>query len=151
MSVHPLPYRCWYWSDPAYTAGALKANETREIRFTFTEEIVTLNCLAIEIITGNATITGCEKDSEDSKILVLTIQAKYGGVGTISLVIGSGAVAYENETKTVEFKLDFDSFKLLDRHFEWIVENGEFEILVGASSNDIRLKETIEINIKWMN
>ena len=53
-----------------------------------------------------------------------------------------------NETKTVEFKLDFDSFKLLNRHFEWVVENGEFEILVGASSNDIRLKETIEINIK---
>ncbi len=98
--------------DPAYTAGALKANETREIRFTFTEEIVTLNCLAIEIITGNATITGCKKDLEDSKILVLTIQAKYGGVGTISLVIGSGAVAYENDTKTVVYKFAGRKFSL---------------------------------------
>jgi beta-glucosidase len=52
------------------------------------------------------------------------------------------------ETKIVSFKLDFDSFKLLNRHYEWVVENGEFEILVGASSNDIKLKETIEINIK---
>jgi beta-glucosidase len=52
------------------------------------------------------------------------------------------------ETKTVSFKLDFDSFKLLNRHYEWVVENGEFEILVGSSSNDIKLKETIEINIK---
>jgi beta-glucosidase len=52
------------------------------------------------------------------------------------------------ETKTVSFKLDFDSFKLLNRHYEWVVENGEFEILVGASSNDIKLKETIEIDIK---
>ena len=50
-----------------------------------------------------------------------------------------------NETKTVEFTLGFDSFKLLNKDFEWVVENGEFEILVGASSNDIRLSETIKI------
>jgi beta-glucosidase len=50
-----------------------------------------------------------------------------------------------NETKTVCFTLDFDSFKLLNKNFEWVVENGEFEILVGASSNDIRLKETITV------
>lgn len=49
------------------------------------------------------------------------------------------------ETKTVEFKLDFDSFKLLNKKFEWVVEDGKFEIMVGASSEDIRLKETIEI------
>ncbi len=50
------------------------------------------------------------------------------------------------ETATVEFKLDFDSFKLLNKDFEWVVENGDFEIMVGAASNDIRLKETININ-----
>ncbi len=50
-----------------------------------------------------------------------------------------------NEVKTVEFTLGFDSFKLLNKNFEWVVENGEFEILVGASSNDIRLSETIKI------
>ena len=49
------------------------------------------------------------------------------------------------EEKTVEFTLGFDSFKLLNRDFAWVVENGEFEILVGASSNDIRLSETIKI------
>ncbi len=49
------------------------------------------------------------------------------------------------ETKTVEFKLDFDSFKLLDKKFEWVVENGDFEIMIGSSSEDIKLKETIKI------
>ena len=49
------------------------------------------------------------------------------------------------ETKAVEFTLDFDSFKLLNKNFEWVVEKGEFEILVGASSNDIKLSETIII------
>ncbi len=49
------------------------------------------------------------------------------------------------ETKTVEFSLDFDSFKLLNKKYEWVVEDGKFEIMVGASSDDIRLKDTVEI------
>ena len=49
------------------------------------------------------------------------------------------------ETKTVTFNLDFDSFKLLNKDYEWVVENGKFEIMVGAASDDIRLSETIEI------
>lgn len=49
------------------------------------------------------------------------------------------------ETKTVEFKLDFDSFKLLNKKYEWVVEDGEFEIMVAAASNDVRLSETITI------
>ena len=49
------------------------------------------------------------------------------------------------QEKTIEFMLDFDSFKLLNKSFEWVVEKGEFEILVGASSEDIRLSETIYI------
>ena len=53
-----------------------------------------------------------------------------------------------NETKTVCFTLDFDSFKLLNKNFEWVVENGEFEILVGASSEDIKLSENIIIAVK---
>lgn len=49
------------------------------------------------------------------------------------------------ETKTVEFDLGFDSFKLLDRKYEWVVEPGDFNIMVGASSEDIRLSEIIKI------
>lgn len=49
------------------------------------------------------------------------------------------------EKKTVKFALDFDSFKLLDKKYEWVVEDGDFEIMVGASSEDIRLKDTITI------
>lgn len=51
------------------------------------------------------------------------------------------------ETKTVEFKLDFDSFRLLNKDYEWVVEDGDFEIMVGAASNDIRLKETVNITV----
>jgi beta-glucosidase len=49
------------------------------------------------------------------------------------------------ETKSVEFNLGFDAFKLLNKDYEWVVEDGDFEIMVGASSDDIRLKETVNI------
>ncbi len=49
------------------------------------------------------------------------------------------------QSETVEFKLTFDSFKLLNKNFEWVVENGEFNIMVGASSEDIKLSEIIKI------
>ena len=47
------------------------------------------------------------------------------------------------ETKQVTFTLKPEDLQLLDRNMHWTVEPGDFEILVGASSQDIRLKETI--------
>ena len=47
------------------------------------------------------------------------------------------------ETKQVTFTLKPEDLQLLDRNMNWTVEPGDFEILVGASSQDIRLKETI--------
>ena len=44
------------------------------------------------------------------------------------------------EEKTVEFRLDRDSFKLMDIRYDWTVEPGRFRILVGAGSRDIRLE-----------
>lgn len=49
------------------------------------------------------------------------------------------------ESKTVEFTLDFDSFKLLDKKYEWVVEKGDFEIMVGSSSQDIKASAIINI------
>jgi beta-glucosidase len=50
------------------------------------------------------------------------------------------------ETKTVAMKLDFRSFAYYHPgHKGWITENGEFEILIGASSKDIRFTEMVEL------
>ena len=49
------------------------------------------------------------------------------------------------ESTEIIFELGFDDFKLLNRDWKWVVEPGEFEIMVGASSADIRLTETIEV------
>ena len=49
------------------------------------------------------------------------------------------------ESAQVTFTLDFDDFKLLGTDWTWKVEPGDFRIMVGASSEDIRLAQTIEI------
>lgn len=42
------------------------------------------------------------------------------------------------ETRTASFTLGYDDLKMLDASIQWVVEPGEFEIQVGASSDDIR-------------
>lgn len=49
------------------------------------------------------------------------------------------------EKKTVHFTLHPDDLKILDRNMNWTVEPGEFEVLIGASSEDIRLKQKFSI------
>lgn len=47
------------------------------------------------------------------------------------------------ETKTVTIQLDFRSFAFYHPDYKnWITEDGDFDILVGASAEDIRLKAT---------
>jgi beta-glucosidase len=49
------------------------------------------------------------------------------------------------EKKTVKFLIRPDDLKLLDKNMNWIVEPGQFEILAGGSSTDIRLKKSFVI------
>ena len=52
------------------------------------------------------------------------------------------------ETKTVSVKLNARSFAYYGViQKDWVVESGDFEILVGASSRDIKLVGKIEINV----
>ena len=44
------------------------------------------------------------------------------------------------ESQQVTFALNWDSFKLMNLRYEWVVEPGTFRIAVGAASNDIRLE-----------
>ena len=51
------------------------------------------------------------------------------------------------ETKTVTMNLDFRAFAYYHPTYKgWITEDGEFDILVGASSTDIRCREVVTLN-----
>lgn len=49
------------------------------------------------------------------------------------------------ETKTVTFTLDRKHFELLNADMKWVVEPGEFSIMAGASSEDIRLSGMLQV------
>lgn len=52
------------------------------------------------------------------------------------------------ETKTVTMILDAQDLALLDNDMNSVVEPGEFDILISASSTDVRLKDTIIVTDK---
>ena len=49
------------------------------------------------------------------------------------------------EKKVVKFILHPDDLALLDKNMNWTVEPGQFEIWIGSSSSDIKIKKTITI------
>lgn len=50
------------------------------------------------------------------------------------------------ETKTVSFVLTADDLSLYNRNMEYVLEPGDFEIMLGSSSEDIRCRKTVNIN-----
>ncbi|MEN8121563.1 MAG: glycoside hydrolase family 3 C-terminal domain-containing protein, partial [Bacteroidota bacterium] len=52
----------------------------------------------------------------------------------------------KGESKTIEFKIDKSALSFYDIETKnWVAEPGEFEILIGSSSRDIRLKNTFTL------
>lgn len=49
------------------------------------------------------------------------------------------------ESKTVSFEIGHKELKMLDKDLHWVLEPGEFEIMIGSSSEDIRLKEVLNV------
>lgn len=47
-----------------------------------------------------------------------------------------------NETKKVTFKLTSKELQLLDIDYNWIVEKGEFKVMVGKNAGDIQLSDS---------
>lgn len=49
------------------------------------------------------------------------------------------------ERRRVSFTIDGEMLSFFDRHLKWVAEPGEFELMVGSASDDIRLQETLEL------
>jgi len=50
-----------------------------------------------------------------------------------------------SEIITINFSIPIKEFGLWDKDMNYIVEPGEFEIMIGSSSSDIRLRKHITI------
>jgi beta-glucosidase len=49
------------------------------------------------------------------------------------------------EHRTVSFTIDRDTLSFFDRKLAWGAEPGTFELMVGSASDDIRLRQAIEL------
>ena len=103
-----------------------------------------LNSQAEIKVSVNVTNTGKRTGDE---VVQLYISDKLASVVTYDSVLrGFERVTLKaGETKTVNFTLQPSDLILLDKNMKWTVEPGDFEIKIGASSEDIKLKEVITI------
>ena len=69
---------------------------------------------------------------------VVTYDSQLRGFKRITLSPG--------EAQTVQFDLTPTAFQLLDKNMNWTVEPGVFEVRVGSSSEDIRLRKEVELS-----
>jgi beta-glucosidase len=49
------------------------------------------------------------------------------------------------ESKTIKFIIDNEKLSFYNQNLQWIAEPGEFDLMIGASSKDIRLKDRFEL------
>ena len=77
------------------------------------------------------------------------------GRSPLEFTVGQGMVipGFDNalpgmeigEKKTVKFTLKPVDLEILDKDMNWTVEPGDFQVLIGSSSEDIRLTKDFEI------
>lgn len=84
---------------------------------------------------------------EGDEIVQLYVRDKVSSVVTYDSVLrGFERVSLKpGESREVVFKLGIDDLKILDKQMKWTAEPGDFDVMVGASSEDIRLRGLITL------
>lgn len=101
-------------------------------------------------IGGNTHVSVAVKNTgkvKGDEVVQLYIKDVVSSVSTpAKLLRGFSRITLQpGETKTVTLNLDPESLSLLDENLKRVVEPGTFEIMVGSSSRDIRLKGELEV------
>jgi beta-glucosidase len=99
-----------------------------------------------ETIEVSATITNTGKRSGE-EVVQLYLQDKFGSVvrPIIELKNFQKIKLAAGESKTIKFVIDKEKLSFYNSDLNWIAEPGEFELMIGASSADIRLKSSFEL------
>jgi len=49
------------------------------------------------------------------------------------------------ESDTIQFFIDREKLSFYNQQLQWVTEPGDFDLMIGASSKDIRLKDSFEL------
>ncbi len=95
-------------------------------------------------VTVDVTNTGQRKGDD---VVELYLKQEVSSVTTYEYDLrGFERVPLEpGEKKTIQFTLHPDDLAILDKNMNWTVEPGKFEVMIGSSSEDIKLKKEFEV------
>ena len=121
-----LSYTTFNYSDLKLSKNKIKSTETIEVSMT---------------ITNSGKVAGEE-------VVQLYLRDKVGSVvrPIIELKDFQKIKLNAGETKTVKFTIDKQKLSFYNSDLKWITEPGDFDLMIGSSSSDIRLKATFELN-----
>jgi beta-glucosidase len=123
---HGLSYTTFKYSNLRLSATSLTPNELLKVRVdvTNTGKVSGQEVVQLYVRDVHATLARPEKELK--------------GFAKVDLA--------PKQTRTITFTLDREAFWYFDvSRNEWAIEPGDFEILIGASSRDIRLKDTFTL------
>lgn len=120
-----LSYTKFNYSDLKLSAVKMKTNETIKVSFQLSN-------------VGKAA---------GEEVVQLYLKDKFGSVVRPVLELRDFQKVKLNagESKTIEFTIDKEKLSFYNNKLEWTAEPGDFEVMIGASSADIKLKSDFEL------
>lgn len=120
-----LSYTAFTYSDLKLSKNKIKNTETIEVSMT---------------ITNSGKMAGEE-------VVQLYLRDKVGSVVRPIMELKDFQKIKLNpgETKTIKFSIDKEKLSFYSAALEWGAEPGDFDVMIGSSSADIRLKSTFEL------
>jgi len=120
-----LSYTKFNYSDLKLSAVKMKSNETIKVSFQ---------------LSNVGKVAGEE-------VVQLYLKDKFGSVVRPVLELRDFQKVKLNagESKTIEFTIDKEKLSFYNNKLEWTAEPGDFEVMIGASSADLKLKADFEL------
>lgn len=120
-----LSYTTFDYSGLKLSSAKIKSSETIKVSFQ---------------LKNSGKVTGEE-------VVQLYLKDKFGSVVRPVLELKDFQKVKLNagESKTIEFTIDKERLSFYNNKLEWVAEPGDFEVMIGTSSADIKLKSDFEL------
>ena len=120
-----LSYTKFNYADLKLSSSKIKSNETIKVSFQ---------------LSNVGKVAGDE-------VVQLYLKDKFGSVVRPVLELRDFQKVKLNagESKTIEFTIDKEKLSFYNNKLEWVAEPGDFEVMIGASSADIKLRADFEL------